>query len=54
MYNVFQRKAKAILANTEALSRVLLAHLVAVDAGTAAPVVEKKSSKKREPEEDED
>jgi len=31
MYNVFQRQAKAILANTEALSRVLLAHLVAVD-----------------------
>jgi len=29
MYNVFQRRAKAILANTEALSRVLIAHLVA-------------------------
>jgi hypothetical protein len=28
MYNVFQRRAKAILANTEALSRVLIAHLV--------------------------
>jgi biopolymer transport protein ExbB len=28
MYNVFQRHARAILANTEALSRVLLAHLV--------------------------
>lgn len=27
MYNVFQRKTKSILANTEALSRVLLAHL---------------------------
>ena len=27
MYNVFQRHTKAILANTEALSRVLLAHL---------------------------
>jgi hypothetical protein len=26
---VFQRQAKAILANTEALSRVLLAHLLA-------------------------
>jgi biopolymer transport protein ExbB len=36
MYNVFQRKAKAILANTEALSRVLLAHLVAVDGGVPA------------------
>ena len=31
MYNVFQRHAKSILANTEALSRVLLAHLVAED-----------------------
>lgn len=29
MYNVFMRKAKATLANTEALSRVLLAHLAA-------------------------
>lgn len=28
MYNVFQRQARSILANTEALSRVLLAHLV--------------------------
>jgi len=28
MYNVFQRHSKAILANTEALSRVLLAYLV--------------------------
>jgi len=35
MFNVFQRQARAILANTEALSRVLLAHLVAVDYGTA-------------------
>lgn len=35
MYNFFQRQAKSILANTEALSRVLLAHLVAVDGGTA-------------------
>jgi biopolymer transport protein ExbB len=29
MYNVFQRQARSILANTEALSRVLLSHLVA-------------------------
>jgi biopolymer transport protein ExbB/TolQ len=29
MFNVFQRQARSILANTEALSRVLLAHLVA-------------------------
>lgn len=28
MYNLFQRQAKAILANTEALSKVLMAHLV--------------------------
>lgn len=27
MYNVFMRKAKSVLANTEALTRVLLAHL---------------------------
>src|SRR6185503_5144553 len=32
-YNVFVRRAKQILGNTEALSRVLLAHLAAVDAG---------------------
>ncbi len=31
MYNFFQRQSKSILANTEALSKVLLAHLVAVD-----------------------
>jgi biopolymer transport protein ExbB len=36
MYNVFQRKAKAILANTEALSRVLLAYLVAPQVGELA------------------
>jgi biopolymer transport protein ExbB len=36
MYNVFQRKAKSILANTEALSRVLLAHLVADDSAAVA------------------
>jgi hypothetical protein len=29
MYNVFMRKAKIVLANTEALTRVLLAHLSA-------------------------
>ncbi len=40
MYNFFQRQAKSVLANTEALSRVLLAHLVAVDGGRApAPVL---------------
>jgi biopolymer transport protein ExbB len=35
MYNVFQRHSRAILANTDALSRVLLAHLAAVDFGAA-------------------
>jgi len=39
MYNVFQRQAKAILANTEALTRVLLSHLAAVEAGRA-PAIE--------------
>jgi biopolymer transport protein ExbB len=38
MYNLFQRQAKSILANTEALTRVLLAHLSAVEAGTAPAV----------------
>lgn len=28
MYNLFQRQAKAVLANTEALSKVLMSHLV--------------------------
>ncbi len=37
MYNFFQRQSKSILANTEALTRVLLAHLVAVDTGVIAP-----------------
>lgn len=37
MYNVFQRHSKAILANTEALSRVLIAHLVADDVAAPAP-----------------
>jgi biopolymer transport protein ExbB len=38
MYNFFQRQSKSILANTEALSRVLLAHLMAVDGGAAPSV----------------
>ncbi len=37
MYNVFQRHAKSILANTEALSRVLLAHLVSEPPTMARP-----------------
>jgi biopolymer transport protein ExbB len=31
MYNIFQRRLKSILANTDALGSVLLAHLVATD-----------------------
>ncbi len=38
MYNFFMRQSKAILANTEALTRVLLSHLVAVEYGTAGPM----------------
>jgi biopolymer transport protein ExbB len=34
-YNYFMRLSRAILANTEALSRVLMAHLVSVEAGPA-------------------
>lgn len=36
MYNVFQRQARGILANTDALSRVLIAHLVGEPATTSA------------------
>jgi biopolymer transport protein ExbB len=36
-YNIFMRKSKSILANTEALTRVLLSHLVAQ---TDAPATE--------------
>ncbi len=39
MYNVFMRQSKSILANTEALSRVLLAHLVS-DSTSTAPLSE--------------
>jgi biopolymer transport protein ExbB len=38
MYNYFSRHSKAILANTEALSRVLMAHLAAIESGTASPL----------------
>jgi biopolymer transport protein ExbB len=57
MFNVFQRQARAILANTEALSRVLLAHLVAVDYGTApapAPLRTNIRSGRPPPEDDEE
>lgn len=36
MYNYYQRHARSILANTEALSRVLLAHLVGQEPAPAA------------------
>lgn len=36
MYNYYQRHSRAILANTEALSRVLLAHLVAEEPAVAS------------------
>jgi biopolymer transport protein ExbB len=52
MYNVFQRHAKAILANTEALSRVLLAHLVAV--GPALAQSSRSSAKSAPESEDRD
>jgi biopolymer transport protein ExbB len=38
MYNIFQRKLKSILANTDALGSVLLAHLVAEAPKFGAPV----------------
>ena len=53
MYNVFQRKSKAILANTEALSRVLLAHLLAVEP-VDPPKQERSKSKSKSDEDDED
>ncbi|HVJ16172.1 MAG TPA: MotA/TolQ/ExbB proton channel family protein [Polyangiaceae bacterium] len=37
MYNYFQSLSKGILANTEALRRVLLAHLAAVESGKFQP-----------------
>ncbi|MCK6533729.1 MAG: MotA/TolQ/ExbB proton channel family protein [Polyangiaceae bacterium] len=52
MYNVFQRQAKAILANTDALTRVLLSHLAAVESGNA-PAVSGAGSRKGDPEEEE-
>lgn len=54
MYNVFQRKAKAILANTEALSRVLLAHLVAVDGSAPAGTRRAAPIPREEPEEEDE
>jgi len=36
MYNIFQRRLRSILANTDALGSVLLAHLLATGPGTAS------------------
>ncbi|MBI3202500.1 MAG: MotA/TolQ/ExbB proton channel family protein [Polyangiaceae bacterium] len=53
MYNVFQRQAKAILANTDALTRVLLSHLAAVESGHAPAVGARSGSRKADAEEEE-
>jgi biopolymer transport protein ExbB len=48
MYNVFQRQVRAVLANTDALSRLLVSHLSAVSTGAAlvsAAPTEKPASK---------
>jgi biopolymer transport protein ExbB/TolQ len=50
MYNLFQRQARSILANTDALSRVLLSHLSAEGPGESEPETaesETKASKKK-------
>ncbi len=55
MYNVFMRRAKSILANTDALSRVLMAHLVAVDTVDTTPAPAKRASPaKKRPADDEE
>jgi biopolymer transport protein ExbB/TolQ len=41
MYNLYQRISRSILANTDALSHVLLSYLAGVEAGTAPPPVER-------------
>ncbi len=41
MFNFYQRIARSILANTDALSHVLLSYLAGVEAGTAPPPSEK-------------
>jgi biopolymer transport protein ExbB len=38
MYNLYQRISRSILANTDALSHVLLSYLAGVEAGTVPPV----------------
>lgn len=48
MYNFFMRQSKSILANTEALTRVLLAHLVAVPGSGAGPARAGKAEEEEE------
>lgn len=57
MYNVFQRSARGILANTDALSRVLLSHLVAepvvgATSSSAGATSDAKNKKKTSKDED--
>lgn len=47
MFNIFNRQARAILANTDALSRVLLAHLVAEDRAPVPASTDSKSPSKK-------
>jgi len=55
MYNVFQRQARSILANTDALSRVLIAHLVAVEpSATTASTARRTPAEPRTSEKGED
>lgn len=50
MFNVFQRQTRAIMANTDALSRLLLSHLAGneFDEGKASAAEPKKASKREE------
>ena len=60
MYNLYQRISRSILANTDALSHVLLSYLAGVEAGKAPPVpvsvtkAEKAKSKPSAPAAEED
>jgi biopolymer transport protein ExbB len=49
MYNLYQRISRSILANTDALSHVLLSYLAGVEAGTAPPVAVKAAKTKSKP-----
>ena len=47
MFNFYQRISRSILANTDALSHVLLSYLAGVEAGTAPPPPSEKPAKGR-------